>query len=249
MSAVYTPLGVVATSCVAIGLCILAIWVAYGQRTNRNILLGTLCFALAVCAVHFLALAGTRLISVPGASEFGPSMSNETLALGVIFFTFVICGACLWVSVTYLVGPMAAEDDIAPTDASVEMDGTPDEDTKAARLQIPCEREGSKVFVCSDDVLFVQADGHYTRVVMQTETLLCVWPMTTAAQQLLPVGFLQTHRSYLVNPIHVAQFERSKDKGRCLFNTADMASAPVSRSKLKTVQVALAAQVGAIRAS
>jgi len=30
-------------------------------------------------------------------------MSNETLALGVIFFSFVIFGACLWVSVTYLV--------------------------------------------------------------------------------------------------------------------------------------------------
>ena len=101
--AIYTAPGIAVSSFLAIALCILAFWVAYGQRTNRNILLGTLCFAVAVCAVHFLAMAGTSFVEAPGLTEFGPSMSNETLALGVIFFSFVIFGACLWVSVTYLV--------------------------------------------------------------------------------------------------------------------------------------------------
>jgi len=105
--AVYTPLGVVLSSIAAIGLCTLAIWAAYGQRTIRNIAFGTVCFAVAVFAVHYLAMAGTRFTAEPGVLEFGPALSNETLALGVIFFSFVIFGACLWVSVTYLVTPDA----------------------------------------------------------------------------------------------------------------------------------------------
>lgn len=236
--AVYSPIGLLVSSIVAIGLCVIAIWVAYGQRTNKNIVLGTFCFAGAVCSVHFLAMAGTLFVAVPGASEFGPSMSNETLALGVIFFSFVIFGACLWVSVTYLVRPSdVPEDDRGARNIS-----------QPARLQIPCERDGSKVFVPVRDVQFVRADGHYTQVYTQNERLFCVWPVTEASKRLLPSGFLQTHRSYLVNPDHVARFERMKDKGRCYFEGENLPPAPVSRSKLKSIQDALAAQPGAVRA-
>ena len=241
--ATYTPVGVVMSSLVAIGLCILAIWIAYGQRTKRNILLGTLCFAAAVCSVHFLAMAGTEFVAVPGVSEFGPSMSNETLALGVIFFSFVIFGACLWVSVTYLVG---GEDLVqVPTSPEVKME----QHAPTPRLQIPCERDGGKVFVAPADVLFVRADGHYTQVYTRAERLFCVWPVNEAAKRLVPVGFLQTHRSYLVNPTHATRFERNKDKGRVLFDGFDTPPAPVSRSKLATVQAALSAQTGATGAA
>ncbi|MEJ6392592.1 MHYT domain-containing protein [Gymnodinialimonas sp. 2305UL16-5] len=240
--AVYTPAGIIASSVVAMGLCILAFWVAYGHRTNRNIVLGTLCFAVAVFSVHFLAMVGTNFVAAPSFAEFGPTMSNETLALGVIFFSFVIFGACLWVSVTYLVVP--------------EVEQRPDTDPMPgqrvepiARLQIPCERDGGKVFIAPDEVLFVRADGHYTQIYTKTERLFCVWPVTEATKRLLPAGFLQTHRSYLVNPRHVARFERTKDKGRCIFEGKDLPPAPVSRSKLKAIQDALASQVGAIGAS
>ncbi|MEP1586792.1 MAG: MHYT domain-containing protein [Tateyamaria sp.] len=239
--AVYTPTGVIFSSIVAIGLCILAFWVAYGQRTNRNIVLGTFCFAIAVASVHFLAMAGTNFVAEPDVAEFGPSMSNETLALGVIFFSFVIFGACLWVSVTYLVAPRSAKSSAnkAPENSL---------DLPTTDVQVPCERDGTKVFVRSSDVLFVRADGHYTQVYTQDERLFCAWPVTEASKRLLPSGFLQTHRSYLVNPGRIARFERTKDKGRCIFDGTDMPPAPVSRSKLKAIQDALAAQASALRA-
>ena len=238
--AIYSVSGVVFSSVVAIGLCILAFWIAYGQRTNRNILLGTLCFAVAVCSVHFLAMASTNFVAVPRLAEFGPSMSNETLALGVIFFSFVIFGACLWVSVTYLVSAESrSEGDLRPEAPATQ---------RSTDVQVPCERDGRKVFIRAGDVLFVRADGHYTQIYTAGERYFCVWPVTEATKRLLPAGFLQTHRSYLVNPSHVARFERTKDKGRCVFDGADLPPAPVSRSKLKAIQDALAPQVGAIRA-
>ncbi|ABD55015.1 putative integral membrane sensor protein [Jannaschia sp. CCS1] len=236
--AVYSTGGVVFSSIVAIGLCVLAFWIAYGQRTNRNIVLGTICFAIAVCSVHFLAIAGTNFVPEPTLAEFGPSMSNETLALGVIFFSFVIFGACLWVSVTYLVAPAAKAESEDPLPVPEPI----------SDLQIPCESDGSKVFVRSRDVLFVRADGHYTQIYTEDDRLFCVWPITVASKRLLPAGFLQTHRSYLVNPDRVTRFERTKDKGRCLFDGDDLPPAPVSRSKLKAIQDALAPQVGALGA-
>ncbi|WP_300061024.1 MHYT domain-containing protein [uncultured Roseobacter sp.] len=235
--AVYTPLGIAASSVVAIGLCIVAFSVAYGSRTNRNIILGTLCFAAAVSSVHFLAMAGTRFVPEPTLGEFGPIMSNEFLALGVILTSFVLFGTFLWVSVTYLV---ASPENLAPK---------PPEADNRPGLQVPCERDGTKVFVAAQDVAIVRADGHYTQVYTEQDRLFCVWPITEAHKRLAPQGLLQTHRSYLVNPLKVARFERSKDKGRCLFDAGDLPPVPVSRSKLKTVQDALAAHDGAVRAS
>jgi len=237
--AVYSPVGVVLSSLAAVILCIVAFGIAYGQRTNKNILVGTLCFAIAVSSVHFLAMSGTGFVATASGSELGPLMSNETLALGVIFFSFVIFGTCLWVSVTYLPTGSKTPDWIVEKDAAAAVE---------PRLQIPCERDGAKVYVAADDVVFVRADGHYCQIYAGKERLFCVWSITEATKRLLPLGFLQTHRSYLVNPQRVARFERTKDKGRCLFRSADIPPAPVSRSKLKTIQDALASQVGAVGA-
>ncbi|MEO1537087.1 MAG: MHYT domain-containing protein [Pseudomonadota bacterium] len=238
--AIYTPLGVLVSSLVAVLLCILAFGIAYGQRTNRSIFLGTLCFAVAVASVHFLAMAGTEFVATSDGSDFGPLMSNETLALGVIFFSFVMFGACLWVGVTYLP---------SPTDDPVPRQENDLPETEARLLQVPCERDGGKVFVSAKDVVFVRADAHYTQVYTQDERLFCVWSVTEATKRLGPLGFLQTHRSYLVNPEHVVRFERTKDSGKCVFGGPETPPAPVSRSKLKAIQDALASQVSAVRAS
>ncbi|MDW3225258.1 MAG: MHYT domain-containing protein [Paracoccaceae bacterium] len=238
--AIYTPVGVATSSIVAVVLCVVAFWIAYGQRTNRNILLGTLCFAGAVCSVHFLAMAGTNFVADPQGDEFGPRMSNEVLALGVIATSFVIFGAFLWVGITYLVPPSADETPIPVA---------PEAGINSPGLRIPCERDGGKVFVSPRDVLMLRADGHYTQIYTQHDRMFCVWPITEATKRLVPVGFLQTHRSYLVNPEKVSRFERTKDKGRCIFGAGDLPPAPVSRSKLKEIQDALLAQGGAVGAS
>ncbi|MGB7243183.1 MAG: LytTR family DNA-binding domain-containing protein, partial [Sulfitobacter sp.] len=89
----------------------------------------------------------------------------------------------------------------------------------------------------------------YTQIYTQHDRLFCVWPITEATKRLLPAGFLQTHRSYLVNPAKVSRFERAKDKGRCVFAAGGPPPAPVSRSKLQSIQNALRPQVDASRAT
>jgi NO-binding membrane sensor protein with MHYT domain len=194
---IYTPFGIIFSSVVAICLCIAAFWIAYGRRQNRNIVLGTICFAVAVVSVHFLAMAGTSFVAVPSRDEFGPTMSNEVLALGVILSSFVLFGTFLWVSVTYLVGDQGEAEPIAQT----EPGPLPETPERAPRgLKIPCERDGTRIFISPADVALVRADGHYTQIYTEQDRLFCVWPITEAAKRLVPAGFLQTHRSYLVNP-------------------------------------------------
>lgn len=238
--AVYTPSGIFLSIVSAIGLCILAFWIAYGQRNNRNILLGTLCFGFAVSSVHFVATSGTNFVAVSTMNEFGPVMSNETLALGVILSSFVILGAFLWMSVTFLV----------PTTRQPEtsLEEAPQKDEVAHELgssptpiaiRIPCEREGVTLLIDPAQVAFVRADGHYTIVYTKTAQHFCTWPITEATKRLGAAGFLKTHRSYLVNPAQVQHFERLKDSGVCRFATSDLPPVPVSRSNLKSVRDAL----------
>ncbi|MGD1881065.1 MAG: MHYT domain-containing protein [Paracoccaceae bacterium] len=244
--AVYSLPGVALSSIVATALCMLAVWVAYQHRNNRNILLATLCFGVAVSSVHFLAMAGTGFVEIPTTTDFGPAMNNEVLAIGVILSSFVIFGACIWVSTTYLVksGPIGVAQTIAGSDPR-----TDPQIAELSALQIPCERDSRKVFVAPSEVAFVRADGHYTQIYTAADRLFCAWPITEATKRLLPAGFLQTHRSYLVNPRQVSRFERTKDKGRCTFKVADLPPVPVSRSKLKDIQHVLSSEPGATGAA
>ncbi len=236
--AVYTPFGIIASSVVAIALCAFAFWVAYGHRSDRNIVLGTLCFGGAVCAVHFLAMTGTNFVAVPQLAEFGPTISNEIMAVGVILFSFVIFGAFLLVSTTYLIAAPVAPLGLAEASDPIP---APTPAVTGPGLQIPCERDGSKVFVAPREVALIRADGHYTQIYTDQERFFCVWPITEATKRLTPAGFMKSHRSYLINPGKVARFERTKDKGSLTFASTSVPKAPVSRSNLKDVEQGLSA--------
>lgn len=244
--AVYTTGGVLLAVVAALVLCIAAFWVAYDNRRPLNILLGTACFGLAVFAVHFVAIWGTRFVEVPGFSEFGPVMSNEVLAIGVILSSFVIFGAFLWVGVTFITPvevPGIAPSEIAAASTApkrVQSDSPAATTQQSTTVRVPCEKNGEKVFLASDDVNFIRADGHYTQVYTDNDRLFCVWSVTEAGKRLIPVGFMQVHRSYLINPSKVSSFVRKKDSGRCQFSASNLPEVPVSRSKLKEVQSALA---------
>ncbi|SCM66341.1 MHYT domain-containing protein [Donghicola eburneus] len=232
---VYTPSGVIGSSILAIGLCILAFAVAYGRRSNRNILIGTLCFGVAVTAVHFLAMSSTNFVALERTQEIGPLISKEVMAIGVILSSFVIFGMFLWVGSTVLV---PVDPNSADPVATAPVD-QPTETTPASpEIWVPCEREGAKVRVAAGEVAFVRADGHYTQIYTAEGRYYCAWPITEATKRLVPEGLMKVHRSYLVNPSKVVHFERKKDKGRVSFGPSNLPEVPVSRSHLKEAETA-----------
>ena len=101
---VYTPAGITLAVLASCALNFSAFWIAYGQRSQRNILLGTLCFGLAVFSAHFVATLATEFVEIPQQSDVigGPVMSNEVMAIGVVLTSFILCGAFLLSGVTFL---------------------------------------------------------------------------------------------------------------------------------------------------
>lgn len=241
---VYTPFGIGLSVVASIALSIGAFWVAYGKRTHRNIVLGTLGFGLAVFAVHFIAMAGTGFVAVPGFEALEDVIGNQSLAFIVTLGSFVICGAFLLNSATFLPAQNSTEtsQQSAPSEpiavfsepqASIETVG---ETTRP----VPYEKDGRTFFLGYDELAAVRAEGHYTILYSRDDKLFCPWSISEAAKRLPPNQFIRTHRSYLVNPTFVSSFERKKDNGICYFEQCEsLEKVPVSRSRLPNVRETL----------
>ncbi len=226
---VYTFWDVMISTVASVVLSVLAIWVAYDNRTQRNILLGTVCFGLAVFTMHFVAAGLTDFVASENAGGAGPALNNQILAMGVTVSVFLICGAFLLTGITFI-GP---EPEAAPAEASAP-------EPTALRAGVPFEREGQTFFAEPAQIAAIRAEGHYTVLYMGSEKLFCPWSITEAETRLKPDGFLRAHRSYLVNPKHVSSFERHKDNGTCYFDGVDaLSKVPVSRSRLTDIREAL----------
>lgn len=229
---VFRPLGVAVALAAALALSALAVWVAYGSRTRGHILFGTLCFAVAVVSMHFIAMAGTDFYPVEAAATTGPALSNAVLAMLVAVASFVISGVSLLSGVSFFEAASAER----PAPAAVADDPAP----AAAALPVPYERDGSTHFAQSSNIAAVRAEGHYTLLYTGKDKFLCPWSISEAHGRLQPHRFIRVHRSYLINPDYVSAFQRTKDSGVCFFrNTESLAKAPVSRSRLADVRAAL----------
>lgn len=261
--ALYTPTGIALAVVSSCALNIAAFAIAYGQRTHRNIVVGTLFFGFAVFAVHFIAISGADFVAVDELNEVGPVISNEVMAIAVVLSSFVLCGAFLLTGVTFLAPPQLASSqpeqppqawaapEISPDDLPVQQQSVAESDPvpspssapavepAAAQKQIPYELEGRTLFLDTQDVAAIRAEGHYTHLYTAQDKLFCVWSITEAEKRLAPGPFLKTHRSYLVNPGFVTGFERLKDNGICHFDIAKLSKVPVSRSRLRAVRAAL----------
>ncbi|WP_170468141.1 MHYT domain-containing protein [Ruegeria arenilitoris] len=225
---VYNVWDVTISTVASVLLSVLAIWAAYDNRTQRNILLGTVCFGLAVFTMHFVATGLTDFVATDSAGGAGPALNNQVLAMGVTVAVFLICGAFLLTGITF----------IEPAPAPVTP--TPEPEPTVLRAGVPFEREGQTFFAEPARIAAIRAEGHYTVLYMGSEKLFCPWSITEAETRLKQDGFLRAHRSYLVNPKHVSSFERHKDNGTCYFDGVDaLTKVPVSRSRLTDIREAL----------
>ncbi len=243
---VYTPMGIASAAMASIVLSVGSFLLCYGQRSARNILLGTFGFGLAVFAVHFVAMAGTQFQQVETETVAGPLISNDVLAFGVTLSAFVLSGVFLLTGATF-----AGKETADPTDTaepapqlseSEAAHPVEDEYTEPAIVtaRFPYETNNTTHFIDAADVSAVRAEGHYTILYAGGDKLFCPWSITETEQRMGGFGFIRTHRSYLVNIPRVTSFERKKDTGVCYFEDTDaVTKVPVSRSRMNDVRAAL----------
>ncbi len=226
---IYPTVGIAVAIFVSVGLSIATVLIAYGNRTNLNIILGTIGFGIAVFAVHFVAMAGTNFVIDDNAKANGLLISNETLALGVASAAFIICGGFLLTGSTFF------------TDSSTnKREPKGNNNVSVEPLRIPFEKNNRTFFAHPSDIAAIRAEGHYSILYVQQEKLFCPWPISQIIKRLANEEFIQAHRSYLINTVHVSSFEKKKDNGICYFDAfASLEKVPVSRSRLAEVRNAL----------
>lgn len=245
---VYTTGGILLALAASLALSIAAFCIAYGNRDTRHIILGTIGFGLAVFSVHFIAMAGTGFIEVPGPDNAGARISNEVLAFGVTLAAFLISSAFLLTGVNFaeaaaaVAGPAPSPAPAAAPAARIaqpapetEPEATPAKQRSSFR--VPFEKEGRTHFIPVEKVAAIRAEGHYTILYSGDERLFCPWSITEAEARVKDQDFIRCHRSYLVNRRHVSGFERKKDTGVCFFESiGGLDKVPVSRSRLHDVR-------------
>lgn len=235
---VYTLPGILVAIVASCSLSVGAFWVAYGKRTHRHIIMGTLCFGLSVFTVHFVAIFNTRFVAEQTSTLIGPLIGNEILAIGVVLTSFALCGAFLLTGVTFL-APAEAKQVVAPDlQPTIAPEPTPPAPPKSR--QIPYEQDGRTLFVDAAVIAVIRAEGHYTYLYTGPSKFFCLWSISEAEKRLSGGSFLKCHRSYLINPDHVSSFERMRDNGVCHFDSlVHLKKVPVSRSMLGPVRKAL----------
>ncbi len=213
----------------AIAMGIGALRLAYAPRSRRGLLLGACVFAAAILAMHFTAMRWTGFFEIGPMAPGSALVSNEILALFVVVSAFLICGAFLLTTVTLPdAGPAAP----APV-------STPPQPPSTLR-RVPFEQDGRTYFSAPEEIVAIQAEGHYTRLHRIADQVFCPLAIAKLEAALDPQQFLRTHRSYLVNLRHVRGFERRKDQGVCLFDpTTNVAPVPVSRANVPPTMKAL----------
>ena len=237
--AAYTAGGLILSGAISLVLATLAVWIAYWDRTRRNVLMGTVCFAVAVVALHFIAVGTTEFFETD-LSDFDLILGNEALAIVVTLAAFVICGAFLLAGATFFPDAAAAAPVTAPLPDPVAAPASDPAEPQRGYQPIPYEREGRTHFADPASVAALRAEGHYTILYRGTEQVLCPWSISEAEKRLEGTDFLRVHRSYLINPAHATGFERHKDTGVLFFGgVAGLDKVPVSRSRLNPVREAL----------
>jgi NO-binding membrane sensor protein with MHYT domain len=219
---VFAASGYAVSTLLAIALSIAALWLAYGHRTLRTLVLGAGAYGSGIVAMHFSAMYWTGFIRLESLALSAPVISNDYLALIVALATFTLCGAFLLTTVSAPVPePALARATVSIPEGTRRLD------------RIPFERDGKTFFVAPTEILAARADGHYTTLFRGDEELFCPWPISRLEEELDATRFLRTHRSYIVNLDYVRGFERRKDQGVCLFEVgAALSEAPVSRTNM-----------------
>lgn len=73
--------------------------------------------------------------------------------------------------------------------------------------RIAIKSNGRILFLDTDSILAVEAEGNYVRLVCQSATHLLREAISTVARELQSCGFVRIHRSILVNSAHVQQIQ------------------------------------------
>ncbi|HTH16518.1 MAG TPA: LytTR family DNA-binding domain-containing protein [Magnetospirillum sp.] len=105
-------------------------------------------------------------------------------------------------------------------------------------VKLPVGGHGGVSLLDVDAIMFLEAEGHYTRVHTGDGQRFCQLSFSELVRRLDPAGFLRVHRSYIINLRHAEAISRAD--GAWAIIMAGGARVPVSRARVELVRRRLA---------
>ena len=135
--------------------------------------------------------------------------------------------------------------DITDIVASAEETQPARTDARRRLLKIPTVSNQRILFVDADDILAVQSDGHYTRVVTARGSQFCNLGIGDIETRLDPEHFMRVHRGHVINLRAVRQLQR--DDGRVAVQLKGIVEpVPVSRGSAAALLERLGVPAGSV---
>ncbi|HWP26584.1 MAG TPA: MHYT domain-containing protein [Xanthobacteraceae bacterium] len=225
----YDALLVAASVAIAVVASTAALWLALNLRVAWHKLAAAVVMGGAISGMHYTGMA---------AVSFQPAefpVAYEALAIAPPILAIVIAVATFAYLIFALLSALPETLEGSPDATST---GRP-EATDLLIKKLPVFHNKQITLLDLDQVIHVQADGHYTAIFTADGRYLCNLTMSEVEAKLDPKMFVRVHRSHIVNIRHAKSFERQPDHAMIVVDDREASRIPVSREKVQKLRVML----------
>lgn len=242
----YDPVMVAASVAVGMGASMLGLWLLFVRGPGHNLVTSAVALGGAISGMHYTAMAAAEFEPLHSVQAFSaPALSNDWLAIIVAVIAFAI-------SAVFFLTLLPDEPGVESADGAGEgADGHALARPAAAAagnraalaapemIRIPVNKDGKTVLLAPEQVFAVRADAHYTSVFDGERTYFCALSISELEKRVRKADFARVHRSYLVNLRHAQTLKKNGEQGVLELDGETPYQVPVSRTRLKTLKVAL----------
>lgn len=104
-------------------------------------------------------------------------------------------------------------------------------------FKLPVFKNGRVVLLDLNDVVYFEAEGHYTSVHTESQTYLCNLALSDLEARLDAAQFVRVHRSHMINVQFASAFEKVDEQCMIIMRTKNEARVPVSRSNVQKLKL------------
>lgn len=237
----YTPWLVVASVLIGIGASTLALYLASRDKKRWQVVCAAVVMGLAMAGMHYVAMGAATFVPIRFLiSVAQPMLDPSTLAIIVALTTFFILGfAILAVLPDDRSQKSAAQSARAAGPDGTQLSGQEAVPAAGTGGKIPVESNNKTLFLETDAVVAVQADGRYTQIFTTEQSFFCAFSISELESLLDPEKFLRVHRSHIVKLEAIESFERKNEKGAVMLRSMVHRVVPVSRGNVTLLQAVL----------
>lgn len=264
----FDPVMVSASVAVGMGSSMLGLWLLFVRGTGHNLLTSAVALGAAISGMHYTAMAAATFEALTTVQPItAPAMSNDMLAIIVAIIAFAISAvffltllpdepgeesdALEWspsifsdLAATgggHFAGASGAVAGAGANAGALDerhrwsAEGAPNSDI----IRIPVNKDGKTILLAPEQVYAARADAHYTSIFDGARSYFCSLSISELEKRVRKADFARVHRSHLVNLRHASILRRNGEQGVLELDGDTPYQVPVSRTRLKTLKMAL----------